>query len=497
MKKNLLIVCMALLAMSAMAGEGALCGKFSVSADKQVQFAQGNLQYNAQTKQWRLADNQWETLGDANKRIAYNDGWIDLFGWGTGNQPTTAIDKEAYYTTFADWSTGAIANGGNERDLWFTPKADEWKYLFEGRKNATNLYGLGTVNGVKGLIILPDDWKQPAGIAFVAAAVQNIPKFIDEEEADSYKPHFGDNSFDAKQWALMEAAGAVFLPAAGSRYFSDVYADGGGYWSSTAKNKSEAYNLDFGAQYLNPQSEYPRFFGYSVRPVRLCTKSNQGALNGLFSVGEHTQVRFAQGNLQYNAQAKQWRFAASQWDCAKDGSDLFAWQATDWGEKAAIVNGGNKPQIWFTLSVLQWQYLLFERPNADRLMSMGKVNGVKGTILLPDDWKLPAGASFTTSTDFGLLMDGGFYKNEGNNNYEANNYNNAQWAVMEAAGAVFLPAAGYRDSSGVDEVGREGDYWSSSANGNEYAYYLFFEAGALNPGADLNRTYGCSVRLVR
>ena len=62
----------------------------------------------------------------------------------------------------------------------------------------------------------------------------------------------------------------------------------------------------------------------------------EGALGGLFSVSEGQQVRFSQGNLQYQASTSTWRFAENQTDCIGDGNanigdaydgwiDLFGW----------------------------------------------------------------------------------------------------------------------------------------------------------------------------
>lgn len=75
--------------------EGSLPAKFKVSADKEVVFARGNLQYTTQGEHacadgttqkgtWRIADNQYDFIGDANANIAEDyTGYIDLFGWGT------------------------------------------------------------------------------------------------------------------------------------------------------------------------------------------------------------------------------------------------------------------------------------------------------------------------------------------------------------------------------------------------------------------------------
>ncbi len=62
---------------------------------------------------------------------------------------------------------------------------------------------------------------------------------------------------------------------------------------------------------------------------------------------------------------------------------------------------------------------------------------------------------------------------------------------------IFLPAAGYRYCDGsVYGVGSGGYYWSSTPNGSEYAWCLYFGSGGVNMGSN-NRCYGLSVRLVR
>ena len=49
---------------------GKLPGKFSVSATKQVSFAMGNLQYQASTKKWRFAENQYDVIGEDNEGVS-------------------------------------------------------------------------------------------------------------------------------------------------------------------------------------------------------------------------------------------------------------------------------------------------------------------------------------------------------------------------------------------------------------------------------------------
>lgn len=251
-------------------GDGLLSGKFSVSASKQVQFSQGNLQYQASTQTWRFAEKQYDLIGSDNVNISASySGWIDLFGWGTGNYPTNSSTSNSDYSTFVDWGVNVISNGGNEANLWRTLTKGEWVYLFYTRTNAANLFGLGSVNGVNGTIILPDNWTTPQGASFTPSTTQGLA-----DQGSYYYNSNGDNfthnTYTVEQWSVMEQSGAVFLPAAGSRLGTDVYNVGsyGFYWSSTPLDSYLAYYLYFLSLILNPQICNGRDIGFSVRLVR-------------------------------------------------------------------------------------------------------------------------------------------------------------------------------------------------------------------------------------
>ena len=228
--------------------------KFSVSEYKQVFFSPGNLQYRPYYDDWRFASSQLTYIGNDNENIKYNySDWIDLFGWGTGNNPTETSSNSDYYDYFSDWGKNKIE--GDDAYTWRTMTSDEWKYLLEERKNYSSLQGLAEVDGVNGLILLPDGWVCPRKITFV--------------------PGTSTQSFDAKQWKKLEDTGAVFLPAAGKRYKSGsyIYCDdigySGYYWSSTSyDNSSYKYALSFSSYSINMSANGDCANGYSVRLVQ-------------------------------------------------------------------------------------------------------------------------------------------------------------------------------------------------------------------------------------
>ena len=262
---------------------------------------------------------------------------------------------------------------------------------------------------------------------------------------------------------------------------------------------------------------------------------SDGVLPGLFSVNaDGQQVQFSQGNLQYRASTRTWRFAKHQYDVVGDATagnvyengvksnneaigndydgwiDLFGWgtgstptlSATDTQLYLTYHEWGNNTiqtttrTGWRTLTNKEYVYLVHDRANAAMLFGLGSVNGQNGVILLPDNWCMPAGLSFTASTTRGLEWNGTYYFNEQADNYTHNAYTEAEWAQMESAGAVFLPAAGYREGTTVSLVGTAIDYWSASQNGT-MAGGVSGNSKRLHPQSDGDLYYGDCVRLVK
>ena len=156
---------------------GAIKGKFSVAADKQVYFSKGNLQATTENKgeswTWSFATNQWDFVGNqvANNAIGGNgkvsaNGSVDLFIWSISDQYYGIHVQENHFAPLVDWGNNPISNGGNQPNLWRTMTQSEWEYLFQTRKDAANKYGAAKVNDILGYVLLPDEWTFPSGLVY-------------------------------------------------------------------------------------------------------------------------------------------------------------------------------------------------------------------------------------------------------------------------------------------------------------------------------------------
>lgn len=264
-----------------------------------MRFSRGNLQYQASTNTWRFAVNQYSYVGDGGKTCgnisgSNNEsassgysGWIDLFCWGTSGynhgatcyQPwstsTTNSDYRAYNNVNydlnssngrADWGYNTISNGGTG---WRTLTKDEWKYIVFDRSGPTingksNALCMKTkVGDVYGLIIFPDNYTHPSGVSLNTSDINQFTRYWSAI----------NNIYSLADWAKMEAAGAVFLPAAEVRRGTTIVNGGsnytGCYWSSTHYSTAyEAYGLYFHNSRTEYQGRYERSEGYAVRLVK-------------------------------------------------------------------------------------------------------------------------------------------------------------------------------------------------------------------------------------
>ncbi len=278
---------------------GAINGLFTINANgDQVYFSKGNLQYQASTNTWRFAENQWDyvgtqipdglgnvggtVIGSDNNNISQTySGWIDLFGWGTSGythgamcyQPwSTSSEPVDYYayghysynlydqTGQADWGYNAISNGGNTTNMWRTLTGGnhgEWRFIIESRYTLSGIhYAKAVVNGVNGVILLPDDWST---------------SYYSLNNTDIDDARYNSNVISSSEWiSLLEQHGAIFLPAAGFRGLTSAHEVGvdGDYWSASSDYINTAWNVHFDDACLYFNFNVYRCDGFSVRLVQ-------------------------------------------------------------------------------------------------------------------------------------------------------------------------------------------------------------------------------------
>lgn len=261
-------------------------GKFSVSSTKQVYFSTGNLQATTTDLganwTWNFAANQWDKIGASaantsitgNKTVSAN-GTVDLFGWSTDvtylgiNKSKDNNDYRG--ATFADWGshsdvTKTIGTG------WRTLSGAEWYYLFITRSTTSGYhYCKAKVNGVFGVILLPDDWNTSyhSDLGFYDKAVLS----------------FSDGALTSTNIISLEVwnrdfvpHGAVFLPTTGVRYKKDTWeieAPDGRlyYWSATSGANTSGESANANRVYIDgngvsANAGAGRCYGSAVRLVR-------------------------------------------------------------------------------------------------------------------------------------------------------------------------------------------------------------------------------------
>ena len=290
---------------------------FSVDATRRVVIAKSNLQFTRNASlagtawtmaqgTWSFMTNPWDKIETGSVSENYiNETAISLFGWGTTGYDWAAAGLASQYGAKSyPWSTaenkseseqfGPIwGNASGVNDMTGVFKNGDWGYaaaadLADGRewriltsiewKNLLAMtdvenedddspvcsqrklhYGKGVVNGMRGLIILPDYFVDPK-------TNQGTKAFIKAERV-----HWSNNTYTSTDWVAMDAAGAVFLPITGARLAgrSLVGEENGLYISSsTAYSKTNLWSV-----YAVPNKIWARQYNsegrHVGRPVRL------------------------------------------------------------------------------------------------------------------------------------------------------------------------------------------------------------------------------------
>ena len=295
--------------------------------------------------------------------------------------------------------------------------------------------------------------------------------------------------------------------------------------------------------------------GSGVKATCTVTVLPAGTLAGVFSVSATKKVRFSQGNLQFQASTKTWRFAEHQYDYVGDATkgnvlvestksdnasisetytgwiDLFGWgtaghsfdsgygtayqpwatsttgtdygpTGTDYGLYGSFAQGdwgtNMVPAGWRTLTSAEWQFLFSTRETGGTVFGTEKARYAHATINTDVDGGVNGIILFPDGVDIASTEVATAGTVNGNSDW-ATKCTSAQWTALEAKGCVFLPAAGARSDTTVYGASSFGYYWSSSPNGSNVAcaYNVFFDSGDMSPVYDNGyRDFGCSVRLV-
>lgn len=239
---------------------------FSVSDSKKVYFSQGNLIYNPAQNVWDFNSPQTAYQGESNRAVSSTyDGWIDLFGWGTGTNPTNTSGNDSDYPTYYEWGNNPIGTLGNTPGQWYTLNKDEWQYLLNGRPYAATKRCLATVDGTPGLVLFPDLFFD----------------FFFEPVNDNFT-RYDDNHFTSAVWANLEALGAIFLPAAAYTMRDPqwgnmlIMGEGTGcYWTSTPHSESNrAHLVEFQENFGENNLVLNSYFRSVHASVRLVTDAN-------------------------------------------------------------------------------------------------------------------------------------------------------------------------------------------------------------------------------
>lgn len=281
---------------------------FSISPTKIATFASGNLVATITavdgegvptTATWDFHDEQYgmvfKTTAGGTNTFGVGDK-VDSFCW-VGNSSTVLTGPVTKYgvsssTTDDDYGTNPDDNlkadwGNTIGGGWRTPTAEEWMYVIGSHPDQDKYCRLSTYrytrarinidpeseetndNHIRGLIIFPDNYEHPASVPpIVTLNVVNNPSI-------NWDLGSTGNVFTKEQWALMESAGAIFLPVAGTR---NGYSVGSvnvqaRYWTSSHATSSarKAQRLYWDRTSIDENEEGTwnyRARGHSVRLIK-------------------------------------------------------------------------------------------------------------------------------------------------------------------------------------------------------------------------------------
>ena len=212
-----------------------LSGEFSVAAGRKARFSGGNLWYDG--SKFLFEDRQCESSSSTDS--SRDDSHISHFMWcGTAADAAALQYSNATATSFFAASGFTVYGNSN----WYTPNHSEIQYLLYGRSadtvcgvsNARWFKGRINTEGstyINGLFLIPDIFTWPETVAAIPG-----------ESINSKSAGYSAATFSNAEFKILEKAGIVFLPAAGSRDGSagsssvSAVNTEGFYWTSASRD---------------------------------------------------------------------------------------------------------------------------------------------------------------------------------------------------------------------------------------------------------------------
>ena len=279
--------------------------------------------------------------------------------------------------------------------------------------------------------------------------------------------------------------------AGGTALQNDVN-NGAKYWSSTEHetNTSNAYYA------VLQDSQVSYYYAWKTDywcHIRSCFVFDPDLNSGVFSVAANQRVQFARGNLTYTSNG--WALANNSWEYSNTyygttaGSHYFYWSEVFNAANSGVsdIQGGIKSGLgsdsWHALSRDEWRYLLGYQGSTFRTVSWHRYARIFGAevgsgdkcylLIFPDFFKETDWTADMGQKPSATAFDG--------NGHESIAYTESNFAAMQTAGIVILPAAGSYYNSGTPhwyDVGITGFYWTSNTESPVYsnnAYFVYFD----------------------
>lgn len=253
-----------------------------------------------------------------NGALCYHNGtsWVSLGGGAKymGELPEAVLPQGAQdgevYRVMSSTQRGETYPAGT----WRTFTSEEIDYIIHNRTNANALKYFCVIDGqYKGLLLLPDDFINTTGVAFI-------------ENATNYGGRYSQNPITIEQFKSLENEGAVFLPM--PNIFNMVnlptVAKDAMYWtgsqasdyrsskSLTWHTKANDTDITVSTDFLRCEDDWWKNSRFAVRLIK-----NVDLPNKAFTItlnGNTYYIKFAHGNLQFNCKTLKFRFAKEQYN---------------------------------------------------------------------------------------------------------------------------------------------------------------------------------------